>query len=38
MDHILFLIALLLTCVLKRSNKAWQGISSKNTLLNTQHG
>ena len=32
-DHILFLIALLLTCVLKRSNKAWQGISSKKHII-----
>lgn len=32
-DHILFLIALLLTCVLTRSNKAWQGISSKKQII-----
>lgn len=29
LDHILFLIALLLTCVLMRKNKKWQGIDSK---------
>ena len=28
-DHILFLIALLLTCVLVRKNNTWQGIDSK---------
>lgn len=29
LDHILFLIALLLTCVLVRKNNKWQGIDSK---------
>ncbi|MDN4502703.1 HupE/UreJ family protein [Alteromonadaceae bacterium BrNp21-10] len=29
LDHILFLIALLLTCVLVRKEKKWQGMSSK---------
>lgn len=29
LDHILFLIALLLTCVLVRKNNKWQGIESK---------
>lgn len=28
-DHILFLVALLLTCVLVRNDKRWQGINSK---------
>lgn len=32
-DHILFLIALLLTCVLVRNNKKWQGIGSKLTIF-----
>ena len=32
-DHILFLIALLLTCVLVRKNKKWQGIDSKVTIF-----
>ena len=32
-DHILFLIALLLTCVLTRTEKQWQGISSKKQII-----
>lgn len=32
-DHILFLIALLLTCVLKRENNAWQAIASKKQII-----
>lgn len=32
-DHILFLIALLLTCVLVRKNNKWQGIDSKVTIF-----
>ena len=32
-DHILFLIALLLTCVLTRVNGSWQGITSKKEII-----
>jgi len=32
-DHILFLIALLLTCVLYRTNKQWQAITSKKQII-----
>ncbi|MGO2129709.1 MAG: HupE/UreJ family protein [Pseudoalteromonas prydzensis] len=33
LDHILFLIALLLTCVLVRKTSKWQGIESKATIF-----
>ena len=33
LDHILFLIALLLTCVLVRKTSQWQGIESKATIF-----